>query len=292
LLLRAFANGCAALTGLIERFDIHPVEGVTVLAQLTDPSLGHGFGFYLVQISTTILLALAANTSFGGLSVLAKLLASDHFLPHVLALRAKRQVYRYGVLVLSVVAALLLVLARGQMNTLVPLFAIGVFVGFTIAQYGLVRHWLEQRGSGWRWKVALNGFGALLTFVAAIVTTASKLTEGAWLIAIALPLLVMGFERAYRSYQRIGASLKLGKTPAPPRPGPAVVVVPVGGVSELTRRALAAALSLGDEVIAVYVANSDEPSDRDRFRSEWETWHPDVPLAIVDSHDRDLGRAP
>ncbi len=329
LLLRAFANGCAALTGveaianavpsfrepavkraqraevalgallgimllgiatLIERFEIHPVEGVTVLAQVTDASLGHGVGFYVVQIATTILLALAANTSFGGLPVLAKLLASDHFLPHVFALRARRQVYRYGVLVLSVVSAILLIAARGQMNTLVPLFAIGVFVGFTIAQYGMVRHWLGNRGPGWQWKIALNGFGALLTFVAAIVTTGSKLAEGAWLIAIALPLLVMAFERVYRSYQRIGASLELGKTPAPPRPGPSVVVVPVGGVSELARRALAAALSLGDEVIAVHIAYSDEPQDRNRFRAEWEAWHPDVPLAIVDSHDRDLGR--
>jgi len=258
LLLRAFANGCAALTGveaianavpsfrepavkraqraevalggllgvmllgiavLIERFDIRPVEGVTVLAQVTDLALGHGFGFYVVQIATTILLALAANTSFGGLPVLAKLLASDHYLPHVFALRARRHVYRYGVIVLSIVAGVLLVAARGRMNTLVRLFAIGVFVGFTIAQFGMVRHWLEGRGTGWRWKVALNGLGALLTFLAAIVTTASKLTEGAWLIAIALPLLVFGFERVYRSYRQFDATLALGKTPAPPRPG-------------------------------------------------------------------------
>jgi amino acid transporter len=329
LLLRAFANGCAALTGveaianavpsfrepavkraqraevalggllgvmllglavLIQRFNIHPIPGKTVLAQVTDASLGHGAGFYIVQIASTILLALAANTSFGGLPVLAKLLATDNYLPHVFALRAKRQVYRYGVLVLSAVSAVLLIAANGQMNTLVPLFAIGVFVGFTIAQYGMVKHWLNRRDRGWRWKIALNGFGALLTFVAAIVTTASKFTEGAWIIALALPLLVLGFKQVYRSYQRIGASLNLGKTPAPPRPGPSVVVVPVGGVSELTRRALDAALSLGDEVVAVYVAYTDEPHDRDRVRAEWEAWHPDVPLAIVDSRDRDLGR--
>jgi amino acid transporter len=329
LLLKAFANGCAALTGveaianavpsfrepavkraqraevalggllgvmllgiavLIERFEIRPVEGVTVLAQVTDAALGHGVGFYVVQIATTILLALAANTSFGGLPVLAKLLATDHYLPHVFALRAKRQVYRYGVLALSTVSAVLLIAAKGQMNTLVPMFAIGVFVGFTIAQYGMVKHWLAQRGHGWRKRVALNGFGALLTFVAAIVTTASKLTEGAWLIAVALPLLVFGFERVYRSYQRIGASLRVGKTPAPPRPGRSVVVVPVGGVSELTRRALAVGLSLGDEVVAVHIAYADEPRDCDRFRAEWEAWHPDVPLAIVESCDRDLGR--
>ncbi|MFF5175919.1 APC family permease [Micromonospora sp. NPDC000089] len=330
LLLKAFANGCAALTGveaianavpsfrepavrraqraevalgallgvmliglatLISRFQIRPVEGVTVLAQLTDATLGHGIGFYLVQFATMVLLALAANTSFGGLPTLAKLLAEDNYLPHVFALRARRQVYRYGVLVLAAVAAVLLAASRGQVNTLVPLFAIGVFVGFTIAQYGMVRHWLETRGRGWRWKLALNGLGTLLTFAAAIVTTASKLTEGAWLIVIALPLLVLGFERVHRAYRRFGATLGLGRIPAPPRPGPSVVVVPVGGVSELTRRALDAALSLGDEVTAVHVTYADDPGPAaTRFRDAWEAWHPDVPLTVVASTDRDLGR--
>ncbi|WFE53190.1 APC family permease [Micromonospora sp. WMMD1155] len=329
LLLKAFANGCAALTGveaianavpsfrepavrraqraevalgallgimliglatLISRLQIHPVEGVTVLAQLTDAALGHGFGFYLVQLATMVLLALAANTSFGGLPVLAKLLAQDNYLPHVFALRARRQVYRYGVLALSAVSAVLLVAADGQMNTLVPLFAIGVFVGFTIAQYGMVRHWLIERGPGWQWKITLNGFGALLTLAAAIVTTASKLTEGAWLIAVALPLLVLAFERVHRAYQRFGSTLQLGRTPAAPRPGPSIVVVPVAGVSELTRRALDAALSLGDEITAVHVTHADEPTAGERVRAEWETWHPHVPLAVVESTDRDLGR--
>jgi amino acid transporter len=329
LLLKAFANGCAALTGveaianavpsfrvpavrraqraelglgvtlgvmllgiaaLIEKFHIHPVEGVTVLAQVTDASLGHGFGYFLVQLTTVILLALAANTSFGGLPVLTQLLATDHYLPHVFALRARRHVYRYGVVVLAAVAAILLVAARGRMNTLVPLFAIGVFVGFTIAQYGMVKHWLHEKPKGWRKRVALNGFGAVLTFVATIVTTASKFTEGAWLIALALPLMVLGFEKIYQSYQRIGAGLGLGRTPAPPRPGRSVVVVPVIGVSELTREALAAALSLGDEVVAVHITYCDEPRDLTRFRDEWEAWHPDVPLIIAGTDDRDLGR--
>ncbi|GAA4253169.1 hypothetical protein GCM10022255_052960 [Dactylosporangium darangshiense] len=199
LLLKAFANGCAALTGveaianavpsfrapavrraqrtevalgallaamllgiaaLIARYHIHPQPGTTVLAQITERALGHGAGFYVVQVATTVLLALAANTSFGGLPVLARLLATDHFLPHVFALRADRQVYRYGVLVLAGASALLLVAAGGSMNALVPLFAIGVFIGFTIAQVGMVRHW---RGRGHRARLVLNATGAVLT---------------------------------------------------------------------------------------------------------------------------------
>jgi len=171
---------------LIGKFHIRPVDGTTVLAQVTNASLGHGIGFYAVAVSTTILLALAANTSFGGLPALARLLATDHYLPHVFALRADRQVYRYGVVVLAVVSGAILIIARGQMNTLVPLFAIGVFVGFTIAQAGMVRHWLAHRVPGWRAKVAVNGLGALLTAVATVVTTAITFSEAPWIVAVAL----------------------------------------------------------------------------------------------------------
>jgi amino acid transporter len=328
LLLKAFSNGCAALTGveaianavpsfrspgvkraqrtetalgavlgvmliglalLIGRFRIQPVAGTTVLAQLTQASLGHGIGFYTVQISTTILLALAANTSFGGLPVLARLLAADHYLPHVFALRADRQVHRYGVVVLAVVSAVLLVLADGAMNTLVPLFAIGVFVGFTIAGVGMVRHWWLVRGPGWRSRAAVNGLGALLTAAATVITTAAKFTEGAWIIALTLPLLVLGFIRVHHAYQRIGQRLGVGQIPSKPYGTRSVVVVPVHGVSSLTREALSAALSLGDEVVALRVVYPDEPADMAAFRAEWDAWHPEVALAVVDAPHRDLG---
>ncbi|MFI0372082.1 APC family permease [Actinomadura sp. 1N219] len=322
LLLKAFANGCAALTGveaianavpsfrrprvkraqraevalgallavmligialLIERFSIRPVEGVTVLSQVTEGAVGHGAGFYVVQFATVALLALAANTSFGGLPVLARLLAADHHLPHLFALRAERQVHRYGIGFLAVTSALLLVAARGDMNTLVPLFAIGVFVGFTLSQTGMVRHWLADRPRGWRHRALLNGFGALLTGVAAVVVTISKFTEGGWLILVALPALVVLMERIGRAYGRIGDRLELGRTPRPPRPRRSVVVVPIGGVSDLTRQALAAALSLGDRVVAVRVVHPEDADDQRRFLTEWEAWSPGVELVLL--HD-------
>ncbi|GDY69128.1 hypothetical protein SAV14893_085210 [Streptomyces avermitilis] len=132
------------LSVLISRFHLQPVEGVTVLAQLADASLGHNWAFYVVQFATMILLALSANTSFGGLPVLLKLPARDNYLPHVFALKADRQVHRHGVLTLAGVVAALLVFSGGDTNTLVPLFAIGVFIGFTIAQVGMVRHWRAE----------------------------------------------------------------------------------------------------------------------------------------------------
>ncbi|MFI6500271.1 APC family permease [Nonomuraea typhae] len=317
LLLKAFANGCASLTGveaianavpsfkqprikraqnaevalgvllavmligiaaLIEKFAIAPVEGVTVLAQVTQAALGDGWLFYLVQFSTVVLLALAANTSFGGLPVLAQLLAADNNLPHLFALRADRQVHRYGIAFLTLTSAILLVIAQGDMNLLVPLFAIGVFVGFTLSQAGMVRHWLADRPSGWRWRVALNGFGALLTFVAAIVVTVSKFTEGGWLIVVALPLMVVAMTWVNRSYARIGERLELGRTPAPPRPRRSLVVVPVHAVNRLSRDALAAALSLGDRVVAVHITHPEDEGAARRFVEDWERWHPDVEL--------------
>ncbi|MCS0603653.1 APC family permease [Streptomyces sp. LP11] len=331
LLLKAFASGCAALTGveaianavpsfrvprtrraqraevalgavlglmliglsvLIGRFHLQPVEGVTVLAQLADASLGHNWAFYVIQFATMILLALSANTSFGGLPVLLKLLARDNYAPHVFALKADRQVHRHGVLALALVSAALLVLSGGDTNTLVPLFAIGVFVGFTVAQVGMVRHWRLERGGGWRGKALLNGFGALLTGVATVVVTASKFTEGAWLIVIALPALVAAFEAVHRAYGRIGERLGLGRVPEPPHRERSLVVVPVSSLSRLTSEALTAAASLGEEVRAVTVCYAD-PEDRARtsaFERSWAQWDPGVELVRLPCERRGLGR--
>ncbi|MEU2390286.1 APC family permease [Streptomyces sp. NPDC007369] len=329
LLLKAFAAGCSALTGveavanavpafrapaarraqrtevalgallgvmliglsvLIGRFHLQPVEGVTVLAQLADASFGHNAAFYVVQFATMVLLALAANTSFGGLPVLMSLLARDNFLPHVFALKADRQVHRHGVVWLAVVSAGLLVLACGDTNALVPLFAIGVFVGFTICQVGMVRHWYAERQAGWGAKAALNGFGALLTGASAVVVTATKFTEGAWLIVLALPLLVLAMGRVRRAYDGIGERLELGRIPRPPRRTRSLVVVPVSGLSKLTCQALTAARSLGDEVLAVTVANPEDRGAAEALRRDWELWNPGVDLLEIATSTRSLGR--
>ncbi|WP_374777291.1 APC family permease [Streptomyces sp. NBC_01310] len=331
LLLKAFAAGCSALTGveavanavpsfrapaaqraqrtevalgallgvmltglsvLIGRFHLQPVEGVTVLAQLADASFGHNAAFYVVQFATMVLLALAANTSFGGLPVLMSLLARDNYLPHVFALKADRQVHRHGVVWLALVSGVLLLFSGGDTNTLVPLFAIGVFVGFTICQVGMVRHWYGERPRGWQAKATLNGFGALLTGVSAVVVTATKFTEGAWLIMLALPLLVLGFGRVRRAYAQIGERLELGRIPQPPHRSHSLVVVPVSGLSRLTCQALTAARSLGDEVLAVTVTH---PTPEDRRATEalyrdWELWKPGVELIELSSDTRSLGR--
>ena len=242
---------------LIRKFHVTPAPAETVLAQLAAASLGKGVFFYFVQLITTVLLALAANTSFGGLPVLASLLARDNFLPHLFFLRADRQVHRYGVGVLAVAAGILLVVSQGNTQRLVPLFAIGVFVGFTLSQAGMVRHWRAERSSGWVGRAAINGLGAVLTLAALAIELISKFTEGAWLIVLIIPLLVLMFTRVHRAYSRIGSLLQIGRIPPPPEPRAALVVVPVGGMSRLTQEGISAAQSLGDEVIAVTVSYTD-----------------------------------
>ena len=331
LILRAFASGCSALTGveaianavpefrqprahraqhtevwlgillggmliglgvLIKKFSVVPHSGITVLAQLTEASLGHNIVFYAIQLITMVLLALAANTSFGGLPVLASLLAKDNFLPHMFGLRADRQVHRYGVGVLAVLAAALLVASKGNTQALVPLFAVGVFVGFTLSQFGMVKHWRIGRSRGWMKRAFINGFGAVLTAATTIIELVSKFTEGAWLIVIVIPGLVLLFNRVHRTYDRIGALLEIGQTPKPPSKKKSLVIVPVASLSRLTAEGISTALSLGGDVIAVtvcFVDPEDEATDVS-FREQWEEWHPNVPLVTLRSVHRSIAR--
>jgi amino acid transporter len=330
LLLRSFASGCSALTGieaianavpsfrrprvrraqhtevwlgillglmliglaiLIRKFQVTPAPTQTVLAELTAASLGHSFVFYAIQMITTVLLALAANTSFGGLPVLASLLATDNFLPHLFFLRADRQVHRYGIGVLAAAAAILLVVSRGDTQRLIPVFAIGVFVGFTLSQIGMVRHWHQQHGPGWARRAMINGVGAVFTTVALAIELGSKFTEGAWLVVLVVPLLVLLFSRINAAYGRIGVALGLGSTPRPPRRVRSLVVVPIRGISRLTEEGISAALSLGDEVHAVTVSYADQEDEEAaaHFRDQWAAWHPDVPLVTLTSPHRSLG---
>jgi Amino acid permease len=325
LILKAFSAGCSALTGieaiangvptfrpprarraqrtelmlgallgtmliglsvLIRREHIAPRGGVTVLAQITAGSFGTGWAYYAVNIAVTGVLALAANTSFGGLPVLMSLLSDDDRLPHLLGLRAERPVHRYGVVTLAVLAGVMLVAVNAETARLIPLYAIGVFIGFTISQTGMVRHWHGQRSPHWRLRAALNGTGAVLTATAAAVFIASKFTSGAWVVVLAVPALMLLFARIQSYYQAVGLELELGRIPDRPRSANSLVIVPVSDISKLTEHALHAALSLGDDVIAVSV--HPDAAQGTAFRADWDRWNPGVPLETLDSPHRSL----
>ncbi|MEV6161195.1 APC family permease [Streptomyces sp. NPDC052052] len=326
LVLKAFSAGCSALTGveaianavptfrtprvrraqrtelmlgallgvmligiavLIRRDHLAPRGGVTVLAQLAAGAYGDGWAYTATNLIVTLALILAANTSFGGLPVLMSLLARDNRLPHVFGLRAERPVYRYGVVALAVLAALLLIATDADTHRLIPLFAIGVFTGFTISQLGLVRHWASGKPDGWRHRALINGFGALLTTLAGIILLTTKFLEGAWVVVIAVPLMMLLFARIQRYYTDVHEELELGRIPRPPdRRHANLVIIPLGEVSELARHAVGTAFALGDEVVAVAVH-----SDPDRARAlqdSWDRWNPGIRLDIIDSPHRSL----
>jgi amino acid transporter len=327
LLLKAFAAGCSAVTGveaisngapafrqprvrtaqrteislgvllgvmliglalLIRAHHVVPRGGVTILAQITAGAFGTGWAFYVSNVAVAAVLALAANTSFGGLPVLLSLLARDHRLPHLFYLRAERPVYRHGILALALASMLLLIAVGAETTRLIPLFTIGVFVGFTISQVGLVRHWRTERPRGWRMRAALNGTGAVMTAVAVVVFLTTKFLAGAWVVVLAIPLLIVLFARIESYYANLSRELQLGKTPPAPRARESVVLVPTTTVSVLTEHAISAALSLGQTVVALAVAGDEQ--ERDRIEHEWATWRCDVPIEVIVDKHRSLVR--
>ncbi|MFJ9369310.1 APC family permease [Nocardia sp. NPDC101769] len=327
LILKAFSAGCSSLTGveaianavpsfrtpavkraqhteialgvllgvmlvglalLIRQYHMVPRGDVTILAQLSAAAFGTGWMFYLTNIAVTLVLVLAANTSFGGLPVLLSLLAKDHRVAHAFAMRSERPVFRYGVGALAILAALVLIIVSADTNRLLPVFAIGVFIGFTISQLGLVRHWRAVRGPGWLPRALLNGFGAVLTAIAGVVLLVEKFTEGAWLLLIIIPSLLILFARTEKYYAQVAKLLGLGKIPPCPAPDTetSLIVVPVVTVSALTEQALTTAMRLSGEVVAVAVAI--EPASAKKLGAQWKEWNPGVPLMVLPSPNRSL----
>ena len=282
----------AMLMGLAFLIRLHgmvPRGNVTLLAQLSAAAFGTGWPFYVINLAVTLVLAFAANTSFGGLPVLMQLLAKDHRLPHMFALRAEKPVFRYGITALALLAAVVLLIVSADTQKLLPVFAIGVFIGFTISQTGLVRHWLKERSPGWLGYALLNGGGAVMTAVAGMVLLASKFTEGAWLLVFLVPGLVLLMDRIERYYQYAAKQLGLGQIPPKPMPGVdkrALVIVPIVAVSCVAERALQTAMRFGGEVVPVTV--DLDPEATQRLREQWQEWDPGPELKVLDSPHRSL----
>ena len=323
LLLKAFSAGCSALTGveaiangvplfkepkvvrakrtelllglilgamllglavLASRWHIGPRSGQTVLSQIMAVAIGRHWAYYALSLTITLVLALAANTSFGGLPVLASLLSRDDYLPHLFSLRGDRQVFANGIWALAALSGAMLIAVDGVTNSLIPLFAIGVFTGFTLAQGGLVVHWWKTRPPKWRRRAAINGLGATMTAIATIVFLFSKFLDGAWVVVIAVPCFIFLFVRIHAYYTRSALELGLGTVPSKPEGRRCLVVVPVTSVSRLTAHVLSEALSIGQEVVAVSVvlAVGEERDVRiAKLEQEWAAWDPGVPLRVL-----------
>jgi amino acid transporter len=254
----------------------------TILSALARRLLGSGPAYLLIQVSTMLILAVAANTSFAGFPRLAAILAADRFLPRQLTNLGDRLVFANGILLLAGGTALLIVAFGGDTHTLIPLFAVGVFLAFTLSQAGMVVHWWRERGKGWWWKAIFNGAGAMVTAATLVIVGVSKFAEGAWITILAIPMLVMVFLQIRSHYREVARQLSLEGLPPSLRPSPpARVVVPISGVHRGVVEAINFARSISTQVTAFYIEL--EPGAGQRIREEWEAWWPDVPLAIAPS---------
>ena len=326
LILHAFATGCTALTGIesisngvpafkepqaknagrtlivmallmgalfVGSIGLTQFLGVvagpneTILSALAGRLLGRGFFYLVIQVSTLLILAVAANTSFSGFPRVGAILARDDFLPRQLRGLGDRLVFTNGILLLALATAALIVLFGGDSHLLIPLFAIGAFLAFTLSQSGMVVHWFKQRGVGWRFKAFLNGTGALATGTTLLIVAFSKFLGGAWITVLLIPLIVLGFDRVHKHYEQVKRQLTLHGYPPSLRPvAPARVVIPISGVHRGMVNAVLFAQSISSNVTGVYVEL--EEGGGERVKEEWERWWPDIPLVVIPSPYRSL----
>ncbi len=273
------------ITFLAVNFAILPIEvpeKQTVIAQVARTVYGDGALFYLFQAFTALLLFLAANTSFNAFPRLLAILAGDGHMPRQFALRGDRLAFSYGIIILATLAAALIVYFEGSTHALIPLYAVGVFIDFTISQTGMIRHWLREKSPGYRRRLAINAFGAVLTGIVAVIVTSVKFFDGAWLVLVLIPILVTIMSFIFRQYEGQERELEVRDTGVLPGPHREQrVVVPVNGINRAVVQALNFGRALTRDVRGVYV--TDDLDAADALRARWERQLPDIPLVIVES---------
>ena len=269
-----------------------PTEQETVVSQLTRTLVGEGTPFhYLVQISTALLLVLAANTAFADFPRLSSILARDRFAPHYFQFRGDRLAFTTGIAVLALLSAVLIVAFGGSVTNLIPLYTIGVFVAFTLSQSGMVRHWWKLRGTepGWRWRAALNALGAVATLIVAVVVGVAKFALGAWMVLLLIPALIALMWAINRHYRAVEDALTIDRPNAalPRRAAPRVLVL-LARLDRASLEALGYARSIAPLVTAVHV--TDDPAEGERMRIRWRQLDVDgdTELVILESPYRAL----
>ena len=289
--------GISFLTGQVHAV---PSEQETVISQLARTVFnGQGLLYLAIIFATTVILILAANTAFAGFPRLGALMAKDGFLPRQLTYRGSRLVYSYGIVSLALIASVLVIIFQASVTRLIPLYAIGVFLSFTLAQFGMSRRWwksgklnpgeeLVESGStiryekNWMTKMFANGFGALCTAVVMVIFAITKFRDGAWVVLILIPVLVVGFQFINRHYRGLANRLSLEKFGGPPPQATRHrVILPVSGVHQGSLEALRYARLLSDDVTAVHI--SMDPEETEKVQQKWQTWGEGTRLVIVDS---------
>ena len=325
LILRSFAAGCAAVTGMevisngvkafhspesenaartmvwmsvilgslfmgiswmAYHYGIMAKEDETVVSQLARLTFGTGATYYTIQVGTMMLLVLAANSAFAGFPHLASILARDGFMPHQMATFGDRLVFSNGIIILGFFACLLLVVFQGDTHALIPLYAIGVFVSFTLSQAGMVRRWLVKKGLHWRKKLIVNGIGAVTTGIATVIIAVTKFMQGAWIVFLLVAALIIIFRGIRRHYKAVAEQVMLTRDARPPRPRRNLVLIPIGAVNKAVVRAVDYARSRGGEVRAVLIDVDKEETAVVEIK--WAQWGCGVPLIVLPSPYRSI----
>jgi amino acid transporter len=326
LILRGFAEGCVAITGteaisngvgafkspnaknaattlgwmaailaaffmgtsyLARHYAVMPTPNETILSQLGHHIFGNGALYLALQYSTFAILVLAANTAFADFPRLSSILSGDRYMPRQFAARGDRLAFSNGIVALAILAMILVWLFHGDTSALIPLYAIGVFICFTLSQAGMVVHWWRSKDPGWRWRATLNGIGALATALVFIVQVLTKFTEGAWVVVLIIPSIILLLRKIHKHYESFAAEVKFTGH-APLMFLHHTVVVPVNGITKPVAGALVYATTISEDVRAVYV-DVDEGSGA-RLAAEWHAWDIGVELVVVPSPYRSVLR--
>jgi amino acid transporter len=329
IILRAFASGCAALTGVEAVSDAvpnfkeparknaklayvllaasvlitfggivyltslyHPLPNSqqTVMAQLATVVFGRGTAFYLIQATTTIILAMAANTAFAGFPILLSIIGQDGYAPRQLALRGHRLNFSNGIVFLGLMAIVLVIIFQGDTHLLIPLYAVGVFTAFTLAQFGMLMRWIKNKPEGWRVKACINGIGAVITLITTVIIGAEKFAAGAWIVFIIIPLIVMLMMRIKKHYNSVAKQLDV------PNETLAQIsfesrynhhfIVPIASINGLVIQALRYAKSLTPNVEVFHVEPYE--GEADKLRRKWSMLNTDISLVIKQSPYREI----
>jgi amino acid transporter len=273
--------------GLTQYLAIIPRSQETILSALARQILGNGPPYFIVQTATLLILAVAANTSFAGFPRITAILASDGFLPRQLTGLGDRLVYSNGIILLSLATAILIIVFRGDSHALVPLFAVGAFLAFTLSQAGMVRYWRREKSQAWSIKALINGIGAIATGITFIVIAISKFLEGAWITIGLIGLFVFVFLKIQHHYVDVAQQLSLKGLPPSLRPTPSPrIIIPISGVHRGIIEAVDFARGMSNQVTAFYAEL--EPGSSAKVRAQWERWFPDVPLVVQPSPYRSI----
>ena len=325
ILLRAFASGSSALTGveaisnaipnfkdpapnnaaktlmamgallavlftgivfLAYFYGISPKTEVTVISQMAEEIFGRNFMYFFIQGTTALILILAANTGYSAFPLLAVNLAKDKFIARMFTIRGDRLGYSNGILILGISSIILIIVFKGQTEHLIPLYAVGVFIPFTLSQTGMIVKWFREKPKGWVPKLIVNTIGAIISFVVTIVFFLTKFPQ-VWPVLVFLPVIVMGFHKINRHYQSVGEQLRINaNVKSIPIEGH-VIIVPVAGITTVVENSLNYAKSLSaNQIIAVYVA-FDRESEK-KMEEKWKDFQPDVRLVTLYSYYRSI----